>query len=134
MSQVAEQDTRSSAARLVSLNPRQRPQHVSAEPADSQSTDPMAWAFYPARTTFRFFATIRHDAGKLSAEIPALPGVYAHADTLNDAVQRLREAAAAAIESYLAEGGDIPWQQENEQAVSRENLAFEGWLEIEVHV
>ena len=59
-----------------------------------------------------------HDGG-YSAYVPQLPGVVSEGDNAEDALANIREALAAAIEAYVAEG-TIPWQQPVRQASADE--------------
>ena len=49
-----------------------------------------------------------HDGG-YSAYVPQLPGVVSEGDNAEDALVNIREALAAAIGAYVAEG-TVPWQ------------------------
>lgn len=50
-----------------------------------------------------------HD-GSYSVYVPQLPGVVSEGDNAEDALVNIREALAAAIGAYVAEG-TIPWQE-----------------------
>jgi predicted RNase H-like HicB family nuclease len=47
--------------------------------------------------------------GGFSAYVPTLPGVHSQGDTEAEAEAMIAEAAAAALETYTAEGMPIPW-------------------------
>lgn len=49
------------------------------------------------------------DAGGYCVYAPDLPGCASCGETLNECLENIKEAAAGCIESYLADGVDIPW-------------------------
>jgi predicted RNase H-like HicB family nuclease len=56
------------------------------------------------------------------AHVPALPGVVSEGDTLEDALENIREALCASIQAYQADGQPIPWkkpQQRHEREAQR---------------
>ena len=50
--------------------------------------------------------------GGYTVTIPALPGVVSEGDTIEEALDNIREALTAAIESYHELDMPIPWQEE----------------------
>ena len=51
--------------------------------------------------------------GGFSAYAARLPGVVSEGDTFDEAVANVSEAFRGAIESYLSDGGSIPWVDED---------------------
>lgn len=49
--------------------------------------------------------------GGFSAHVPELPGVVSEGDTERGALDSIREALTAAIETYRDENQDIPWDK-----------------------
>jgi predicted RNase H-like HicB family nuclease len=52
---------------------------------------------------------IQEEEGDWSAIVLNLPGVGSCAQTKEEALENVREAILGAIESYVADGEDIPW-------------------------
>lgn len=54
-------------------------------------------------------AIIRESEGDFSAMVLNLPGVGSCGDTEDEAIANVREAAVAAVESYMHDNTGIPW-------------------------
>lgn len=78
-------------------------------------------------TGYRCCVLLSSDEGGYCVRAADLAGVVSEGDTVDEAVQNIKEAYAGAIESYLAHGDPIPWlvpprdQEENEQCL---------WIEL----
>lgn len=51
------------------------------------------------------------ESGGFTVHVPELPGVVSEGETEQEALSNIREALAAAIESYRESGDKIPWQE-----------------------
>ena len=65
--------------------------------------------------------------GGFSAYVPELPGVVSEGNTEREALDNIREALAAAIESYRAENQDIPWDKTERPSESND---IERWVTV----
>jgi len=65
-----------------------------------------------------------------SAVVLNLPGAGSCGDTEEEAMHNVREAAAGAIESYLAAGEDIPWRDSSEADIP--DAAKQQWILVHV--
>lgn len=52
--------------------------------------------------------TLEQDGG-VSAEVPQLPGVFSQGESESEALDNIREALNATLESYRADGVEPPW-------------------------
>lgn len=66
-------------------------------------------------------------AGGFSAYVPELPGVVSEGDTERGALDSIREALTAAIETYRDENQDIPWDKTGRPSESND---IERWVTV----
>lgn len=80
---------------------------------------------------FRLFAVVEEEDGLFISSTPSLPGAASQGRSLEEALDRLREAAAGCILSYRDAGQEIPWEHdpapEGEDAVT-----YKGWIDVDV--
>jgi predicted RNase H-like HicB family nuclease len=55
------------------------------------------------------FAIVKDEEGSFSVTVLNLPGAGSCGDTEEEAVENAKQAAISTIESYLADGEEIPW-------------------------
>ncbi len=72
---------------------------------------------------------IPEDDGTVSAAVVNLPGVGSCGDSEEEAIANVREAFAAAVESYLEAGKKIPWRDATNDDVNDKRCIW-----IVVHV
>jgi len=59
-------------------------------------------------------AVVKDEDGGFSAIVLNLPGAGSCGDSEEEAITNVREAVVGVIESYRADGQDIPWADEND--------------------
>lgn len=84
------------------------PIDISLSPAESFQADPDAWKESTRAYRCHILLTQEDDCG-YSAIVLNLPGAGSCGDTEDEAVHNAREAVCGVIESYLADGEDVPW-------------------------
>ena len=57
------------------------------------------------------------EAGGYSVTVPALPGCLTQGETIEECIERAKEAIALHIEGMLADGEPIPIEDEHAQAI-----------------
>jgi predicted RNase H-like HicB family nuclease len=60
------------------------------------------------------YSVVVHDAeeGGYWAEVPALPGCYSQGETVDEALENVKEAIALYLETLREEGGRVPRDDE----------------------
>lgn len=71
----------------------------------------IGWNHY-ATPVYRLEVRVLQEDCGVSVHVPALPGVASQGEADTDALDNIREALAAAIESYVERGEAIPWVRE----------------------
>lgn len=66
--------------------------------------------------------------GGFSVYATRLPGVASQGDTLQEAIDNIRDAFFTAIEVYLTEHASIPWE---DAEVNRPAGSFERWILVD---
>lgn len=61
----------------------------------------------------RFFV-VQDPNGIFCAQAENLPGVFTYGDSLAEVDENMREAFDLALETHLAEGEEVPWQEMHE--------------------
>ena len=51
------------------------------------------------------------EEGGYWAEVPALPGCFSQGETIDEALENVREAIKLHVESLKEEGQEIPWDE-----------------------
>jgi antitoxin HicB len=69
------------------------------------------------------------DVGGYSAIALRLPGVVSQGDSVEEALENISEAFAAAVSVYLEDGTVIPWQ---DVSVERPKGCLERWILVDV--
>ncbi len=83
-----------------------------AAAAEGESAAP-AWYDYLEQQRFAYLVEVRlqaDPAGGYTAWVPELPGIVSEGDDLDEALERIAEAATAALEQYRQEGR-VPWRR-----------------------
>ena len=57
------------------------------------------------------------EEGGYSVTVPALPGCFTQGETMEEAIERAKEAIALHIEGLVAEGLPVPQEDEHPQAI-----------------
>ena len=78
---------------------------------------------------YRILAAVREEDGAFVSYCLNLPGAVSCGDSLQEAVENLREAAAGCIGSYLDVGKQIPWI---EPSGSKDEYDFTQWIDVDV--
>ncbi len=79
--------------------------------AHPQITDGTAWAKPESRFSCKVF--VLEEDSEYSVFAADLPGVVSQGDTINDALENIREALEGALAEYLDDGGTVPWSAES---------------------
>lgn len=88
----------------------------------------VAWDVY-SHGVYRCDVALEADgSGGYSVYVPRLPGVVSEGDTETHALENIREALAAALETYLADGQPIPWIE----AEPAESSSTRRWVVVHV--
>jgi predicted RNase H-like HicB family nuclease len=78
-----------------------------------EENKPLKWSTWDAGKTYQVFALVGADEdGILWSRTPSLPGAVSQGDTVEEAVENLKEAVAGCIESYRAHNEPIPWERD----------------------
>ena len=67
--------------------------------------------------------------GGFSAHALRLPGVVSQGETVDDALCNIADAFQGAVQTYLENGGAIPWK---DARIARKNGCVEGWILVNV--
>ena len=67
--------------------------------------------------------------GGYSAHALRLPGIVTQGDTVEEALENIRDAFQSAIQTYLESGGTVPWQPSE---VDRPRGSMERWILVNV--
>ena len=88
----------------------------------------VAWEVY-SHGVYRCEVSLETDeTGGFTVFVPRLPGVVSEGDTEADALENIREALAAVLETYLADGRPIPWIE----AEPAESSSIRRWIVVHV--
>ena len=82
---------------------------VLAAASPSASYQRVEWEIHQLVVEIRLRA---EEAGGFSVHVPELPGVVSQGETEQEAEENIREALAAAIESYRESQEETPWERE----------------------
>ena len=69
--------------------------------------------------------------GSVAIVAAHLPGVATYGETVDDAIQNLKEAFQVSAESYLEDGSTIPWRRD-EGDEAPEPGCFARWVVVDV--
>ena len=106
------------AGGTIALAERERAPTVAGERVAEEGVT-IDWTIY-GTPVFRCEARLRQEKDSVSVYLPALPGVASQGDTENAAIANIHEALAAAIETYLARGDEVPWTRDLEAPAAGE--------------
>ncbi len=89
----------------------------------------LSWKFSEPGKRYRIFAGVKEEDGEFVSYCLNLPGAASCGDSLDKAVENLREAVAGCIWSYLGAGKQIPW---TEPSGSKDEYDFTQWIDVDV--
>ncbi len=72
------------------------------------------------------------EASGITVFMITLPGCASQGDTIGHARQMIAEAFKLTLESYLADGKPIPWQEDKGVYEDAPADSWEEWIEVEV--
>ncbi|MDO8671698.1 MAG: type II toxin-antitoxin system HicB family antitoxin [Dehalococcoidia bacterium] len=67
--------------------------------------------------TYSYLVILHPEEGRYWVSVPALPGCYSQGDTVDGAIDNVREAITLCIEDLVAHGEPIPEESEHPKAV-----------------
>ena len=89
----------------------------------------LSWKSSEPGKRYRILAGVREEGGEFVSYCLNLPGAASCGDSLDKAVENLREAVAGCIGSYLDGGKQIPW---TEPSGSKDEYDFAQWIDVDV--
>ena len=88
------------------------------------------WREFPQGNRTRAMAVVEaEESGVFVSFSPSLPGAASQGDTVEEAVENLREAIAGCIESYREGGERVPWVDHPD---FEGEAVFRGWIDVDV--
>ena len=101
---------------------------VGADKAGKQ-VEILSWKSSEPGKRYRVLAAVREEDDAFVSYCLNLPGAASCGDSLDKAVENLREAVAGCIGSYLDAGKQIPW---TEPSGSKDEYDFTQWIDVDV--
>lgn len=89
----------------------------------------LSWSFYDSGKRYRILAAIQKDKGGYISYCLSLPGAVSCGDTVEEAIENLREAVVGCILSYRDAGQEIPW---TDASGSKDEYDFTQWIAVDV--
>ncbi len=89
----------------------------------------LSWKSSEPGKRYRILAGVKEEGGEFVSYCLNLPGAVSCGDSLQEAVENLREAVAGCISSYLEAGKEIPWTQ---APGSKDEYDFAKWIDVDV--
>ena len=89
----------------------------------------LSWKSSEPGKRYRILAAARKEDGTFVSYCLNLTGAVSCGDSLQEAVENLREAVAGCISSYLEAGKEIPW---TEAPGSKDEYDFAEWIDVDV--
>ncbi len=68
--------------------------------------------------------------GGYSVIVPSLPGLATQGETIEEAIENVKDAFRAVAAEYAASGSEIPWQKETDQ--TRPQGTIDKWILVNV--
>ncbi len=82
--------------------------------------------FYQPECAYHCRLWITPDEEGYSVIVASLPGIISEGNTIDEAIEHIREAFSAAMESYIESGMPTPWT--NEDPFDKPENTIERWV------
>jgi antitoxin HicB len=77
-----------------------------------------------------WFCPGAEDEGGYSAIVPSLPGLATQGETIEEAIENVKDAFRAVAAEYAESGTEIPWQKETNR--TKPHGTIEKWILVNV--
>ena len=88
------------------------------------------WSAFGSGRRYRMLGVVERSDSAFVAYASRLPGAASEGDSPEEALENLKEAAAACIESYRAAGENIPWT--NGAEGESDAVVLKRWIAVDV--
>jgi predicted RNase H-like HicB family nuclease len=90
----------------------------------------IVWRKFEPRARYRVLGVVERTDNTYTAYCAQLPGAASEGASVDSALESLREAIAGCIESYGADGEEIPWSDEAE--TEGDAVVLKRWITVDV--
>ena len=104
--------------------------HIGCGPCEVMELPPMIlWTSYDTGKRYRVLVGVKKERGEFISYCLTLPGAISCGDTVEEAIENLREAVVGCILSYRDAGQEIPW---TDASGSKDEYNSTEWIAVNV--